>query len=1254
MTILGEVGSDDIEDEYSFCGTSQCQDYTEASKPIRMPQTVATLPGENPCCSMYACDADSTSRNLDNRVWVIRARTEISVRKISYAFNLVSRFHQWQQTFQIYSIVYSQVICIQVEPFYPSEIQTRKAFRQWRVFEESCLIPKPESQITGQEDYSLDEGLEVQHNYTDCPILDDAWKRFINRLLGRQLPVEVAQLLRKTHNGQVCFVYANLVIYTKQIIIKSQEIIDKPKFPHRGFLIDSSRHYLPVANILQFLDAMAMVKMNVLHWHIVDDQSFPFVSCKFPNLSAKGSYDPIHYVYSRNDVHRILDYSRKLGIRVMPEFDTPGHTLSWGEGDRKILTPCYSGGVPDGTYGPMNPAEEYTYEFLVDLFEEVTKVFPEQMFHLGGDEVPYECWASNPRIQDVMTHLGFGKDYRRLQTYYTEQVISLVHKITEGYKTVVPIVWQEVFDQGLRTHKDTIIQVWKGDWQPEMNNVTAAGYSVLLSSCWYLDYISSGIDWYKYYDCDPTDFGGSPEQIARVHGGEACLWGEYVDETNLFSRAWPRGVPVAERLWSTGTLSRGEFAHRLDDLRCQMVNCLVPKPERQTLGEETYAVDDRIDVQHSYLDCLILDDAWERFTKRLLDRQLPVDEDSHPVATIKHVKITVFSGCDEREKVLWPISGANESCFLVPSVPKNDQIISIESYRNCSHHLQSVSRPEDEQFQKMSGTSFREVVTRGGNQHVITSYKILGFRLPKPADSMLLWWISQRSARASQPNTNLFLPIFDSTLRRNLNYFPGTVSSSRWRRSALRLLKKSFGSLGMKQHMQQPSVHYSVLVVTRNNVSDDGNPPKPNILSTIKGFVILGARRGDLALQIADNLLSDVNTKPNTHSQLKLLLTRDTDEISTNHPFIIFLQADVLHKVCIFRNNIQDIKLCSDATHEVKEISRKLTRGFVIFTAHPKVLSTLASNPDIQKFMEQMHFGKNYSLLQTYYMEQIIALIKKIYQQQTAVVPVVWQEVFDQGLRTHNDTLIHVWKGNWQSEVKRITSAGFPVLLSSCWYLSRISYGIDWHPYYQCDPTDFGGTPEEVARIHGGEACMWGEQVDETNIFSRSWPRGAAVAERLWSHGKLSTVEFAGRLDDIRCQMVQYISGFDNAAVDILSRINDNGDQPQIELVQWRYYNVTSSLPFGSLHVEPIPCHKSESTSQCHVQWSQAVFDEEFDVLHSLPHDATRASARLVIQNFPAPNINSDVHQWAGDLSVNALSSSSSCCCCNSRVLIGQ
>ncbi|TPP57431.1 Beta-hexosaminidase [Fasciola gigantica] len=104
-----------------------------------------------------------------------------------------------------------------------------------------------------------------------------------------------------------------------------------------------------------------------------------------------------------------------------------------------------------------------------------------------------------------------------------------------------------------------------------MKNVTSAGFNALLSSCWYLNYIYYGNDWVKQYNCDPADFGGTPEEIARVLGGEAAMWGEYVDDTNIFSRSWPRGAAVAERLWSTGLLNDTEFRPRFKRLRCQML-----------------------------------------------------------------------------------------------------------------------------------------------------------------------------------------------------------------------------------------------------------------------------------------------------------------------------------------------------------------------------------------------------------------------------------------------------------------------------------------------------------------------------------------------------------------------------------------------------------------------------------------------------------------------------------------------------------
>lgn len=131
-----------------------------------------------------------------------------------------------------------------------------------------------------------------------------------------------------------------LSLLSPQLKIRCQSIVDFARLPHRGLLLDTSRHYLPIHDILLTLDAMSYNKMNVLHWHIVDDNSFPYQSSSYPNLSAKGAYHP-SMVYTLNDIQQIVDYARLRGIRVMPEFDTPGHTRSWGLAYPELLTTCY-------------------------------------------------------------------------------------------------------------------------------------------------------------------------------------------------------------------------------------------------------------------------------------------------------------------------------------------------------------------------------------------------------------------------------------------------------------------------------------------------------------------------------------------------------------------------------------------------------------------------------------------------------------------------------------------------------------------------------------------------------------------------------------------------------------------------------------------------------------------------------------------------------------------------------------------------
>eukprot|EP00064_Thunnus_orientalis_P022475 superscaffoldBa00007596_g22673 len=350
--------------------------------------------------------------------------------------------------------------------------------------------------------------------------------------------------------------------------INSTTVSDFPRFAHRGILLDSSRHFLPIKVILANLETMAMNKFNVFHWHIVDDPSFPYLSRTFPQLSQQGAYHPYTHVYTPADVKMVIEFARLRGIRVIPEFDTPGHTQSWGKGQADLLTPCYSGSTPSGTFGPVNPILNTTYDFMKQFFKEISAVFPDAYVHLGGDEVDFTCWKSNPDIQRFMEQHGFEQDYSKLESFYIQRLLDIVTATKKGY-----VIWQEVFDNGVKLKSDTVVHVWIGsETNEEMRKVTAAGYTTILSAPWYLDYISYAQDWQKYYKVEPLNFDGTEEQKKLVIGGEACLWGEYVDATNLTPRLWPRASAVAERLWSAKDVTDISDAYnRLSMHRCRMV-----------------------------------------------------------------------------------------------------------------------------------------------------------------------------------------------------------------------------------------------------------------------------------------------------------------------------------------------------------------------------------------------------------------------------------------------------------------------------------------------------------------------------------------------------------------------------------------------------------------------------------------------------------------------------------------------------------
>ncbi|XP_068215407.1 beta-hexosaminidase subunit beta-like isoform X2 [Palaemon carinicauda] len=351
-------------------------------------------------------------------------------------------------------------------------------------------------------------------------------------------------------------------------------IKDYPRYSHRGIMIDTARHYLPVRKIEEMLDLMAMNKFNVLHWHIVDDQSFPYQSNKFPDLSEKGAYSKYH-IYTGLDIAEIVEYARVRGIRIIPEFDTPEHMKSWGPGQPGLLTSCYKGDEPDGTYGAIDPTNEKNYEFLKSFLEEVSDRFPDDHLHLGGDSAleGLRCWKSNPNITKYMEKLGIEGRYDVLRAMYTQRLFDVTWDLPNKKSF---LVWEDVFDRGIELPKNVIVHIWilhyLDFWKQSLREITSFGYRAIMSSCWYLsDYV--GNNWRRFYACDPRDFEGTQEQKNLVLGGEACVWGEHVDATNIIQTTWPSACAIGERLWSSSkdTTDPEAAAPRLEEHRCRLL-----------------------------------------------------------------------------------------------------------------------------------------------------------------------------------------------------------------------------------------------------------------------------------------------------------------------------------------------------------------------------------------------------------------------------------------------------------------------------------------------------------------------------------------------------------------------------------------------------------------------------------------------------------------------------------------------------------
>jgi hexosaminidase len=323
------------------------------------------------------------------------------------------------------------------------------------------------------------------------------------------------------------------------------DIHDEPRFAWRGLSLDVSRHFIPPDGVKRTIDGLSAVKLNVLHWHLSDDQGFRIESKKYPRLQQYGSDGQY---YTQAEVKEIIAYARDRGVRIVPEFDMPGHSTSWligypMLGARRGPFEIYN--KYSGYSDILDPTKGSTYRFLDGFIGEMAKLFPDEYFHIGGDEVSPREWNSNRNIRAFMRkhHIANGV---QLQAYFNRQVLKIVTK--HGKKMEG---WDEVLQPDLP--QSVVIQSWRGS--DSLWKAVREGHGAILSAGYYLDLVKSASDHYAVDPLKNVPADLTSDQLKLLYGGEAAMWEEFCSAENLDSRLWPRLAAIAERFWSPASVN---------------------------------------------------------------------------------------------------------------------------------------------------------------------------------------------------------------------------------------------------------------------------------------------------------------------------------------------------------------------------------------------------------------------------------------------------------------------------------------------------------------------------------------------------------------------------------------------------------------------------------------------------------------------------------------------------------------------------
>jgi hexosaminidase len=343
-------------------------------------------------------------------------------------------------------------------------------------------------------------------------------------------------------------------------ILPALTVQDSPRFRWRGLMIDCGRHFEPLEVLKRNIDAMAAVKLNVFHWHLTEDQGFRIESKRFPKLTGLGS-DGLFY--TQDQARELVQYARDRGIRVVPEFEMPGHSSAWLVAYPELA----SGSNPPGIrreFGisdyVLDPTRDETYTFIEQFLAEMVTIFPDQYVHIGGDEAPAPDWKTNPRILAFMKAHNLANN-DALQAYFNTRVLAILTKLHRRM-----VGWDEIFNPGLP--KDVVIQSWRGE--ASLAKAASVGYQGVLSAPYYLDAMKpAGVHYLA--DPIPADTKLTPDQQKLILGGEVCMWAEQLDAHTIDSRIWPRTAAIAERFWSAQNVRDvDDMYRRLDPVSVEL------------------------------------------------------------------------------------------------------------------------------------------------------------------------------------------------------------------------------------------------------------------------------------------------------------------------------------------------------------------------------------------------------------------------------------------------------------------------------------------------------------------------------------------------------------------------------------------------------------------------------------------------------------------------------------------------------------